>query len=326
LLSVVIGLPIMLFYLPGAFNQSVTPIAVLFCIFGLACAITALNANRTMIAAIELCPSNGELASKYALAAQRADRASQDKSNFLAAAAHDMRQQVQSLILLQGLLRNAEGNQKNHAVLDQMQSAATSIGNLFESVMELSRLESGVAIAQFESIPIESFVADRIAQHLPMAANKGLRIRLSKSRSSLGCLVSAEYTAQGRIVVTLRKHTPRKIYIEVWDTGIGIAPPDLERVFEPYVQVGNDTRSREKGLGLGTSKLGKGTRIRVLLNKTAVPKLISKLHPNDSPRITKAAFKELRVLLLDGLASLNELSIRYPSMHKFVGTVRWLNR
>jgi two-component system, sensor histidine kinase len=336
-LSVVIGLPIMLYYLPGAFTLSVTPISVLFGMFGVVCVITAVNANKTMITAIELRLSNGELAESYALAAERADQASREKSNFLAAAAHDMRQPVHSLMLLQGLLRQTEGYAENPAVLDQMQLATNTIGNLFDSVMELSRLESGSTRAQFEPVSLESFISQRIAQHLPMAAEKGLSIRLHKSISSVGTWVAADklllmrlvdnlignaikYTAQGGVLVTLRKHSPRKLYVEVWDTGIGVAPSDLQRIFEPYVQVGNPTRSREKGLGLGlaivkncaelmaipivvTSKLGRGTRFRITLTKTSapIPSAPLPLVQQSSSKVFAVGddFKGLRVLVLE---------------------------
>jgi two-component system, sensor histidine kinase len=334
LLSVAVGFPIMLFYLPGAFVQSVTPISVLFCLFGVACIVIAVNAHKTMIEAIELRISNGELASRYALAAESADKASREKSNFLAAAAHDMRQPVHSLLLLQGLLRQADLPEQNQSVLDQMQLATNTIGNLFDSVMELSRLESGTTLPQFEAISIERFVAERIAQHLPLAAEKGLRIRFRKSRSSQGAWVSADrillmrlfdnlignaikYTSSGGVLVTLRKHTARQLYLEIWDTGLGIATADIERVFEPYVQIGNETRNREKGLGLGlaivknsaalmsvplsvASKLGKGSRFRMTLTKTASPVLASNVKVNET-RTDEPSFslKDVRILVLE---------------------------
>jgi two-component system, sensor histidine kinase len=334
LLSVAVGFPIMLFYLPGAFIQSVTPISVLFCMFGVACIVIAVNAHRTMIEAIELRLSNGDLAARYALAAESADKASREKSNFLAAATHDMRQPVHSLVLLQGVLQQANMNEQNRSVLDQMQLATNTISKLFDSVMELSRLESGSVLPQFEPIAIESFVAERISQQLPSAAEKGLRIRFQKSRASLGAWISADrillmrlidnlignaikYTAVGGVLVTLRPSTARRLYLEVWDTGLGIAEADLDRVFEPYVQVGNEARNREKGLGLGlaivrssavlmstplavSSKLGKGSRFRMELTNTAPPLLASNVTVNDSHMGEPAVFfKDVRILVLE---------------------------
>jgi two-component system, sensor histidine kinase len=351
-LSVVIGLPIMLYYLPGAFTLSVTPIAILFGMFGVVCVITAINANRTMITAIELRLSNDELVSQYALAAERADQASREKSNFLAAAAHDMRQPVHSLMLLQGVLRQTEGISKSYAVLDQMQSATTTIASLFDSVMELSRLESGGIVAHSEPIAIESFVAQRIAQNLPTAAEKGLRIRFCKNSSSVGAWISADkvllmrlidnlignaikYTPQGGVLIALRKHTPRKLFLEVWDTGVGIVSSDVRRIFEPYFQVDNPTRNRERGLGLGlaivrncadlmaipivvTSKLGSGTRFRLTLTKTSAPSytapVLSEKQAPSKPDSEVYCFRGLRVLVLeDDMLVMNAMEAVFSS-------------
>jgi two-component system, sensor histidine kinase len=333
LLSTAVGFPILLFYLPGAFTQSVTPISVLFCMFGVACLVIAVNAHKTMIEAIELRISNGELATQYAIVAKQAEQANKDKSNFLAAAAHDMRQPVHSLLMLQGLLRQSTQQSNQGMVLDQMQAATSTIGQLFDSVMEFSRLESGSTIAHLEPIHIESFLASRVAQHLPMAAEKGLRIRMRKSSTAIGAWVNADrvllmrlvdnlitnairYTHKGGVLICLRKHSARKIYLDIWDTGVGIALKDVDRVFEPYVQVGNDSRNRDKGLGLGlsivksctelmatplslVSKFGEGTRFRIQLSRIGAPIVPAKNVEVDAvPRIP-ISFNRLRVLLLE---------------------------
>lgn len=49
--------------------------------------------------------------------------------------------------------------------------------------------------------------------------------------------------------------------MEVWDTGIGIAPPDQQRIFDPYTQVGNRERDRTKGLGLGLAIVRRATAL-----------------------------------------------------------------
>ncbi len=302
-LSAFISIPIMLLFLRNAFTQSVLPIGILFVMFGVVCTLIARNANRTMIEAIRLRLSNEQLAVQSSLEAHRADQASRDKSSFLAAAAHDMRQPVHALLMLQGLLRQTKEPQQHKAILDQMQAATSSIGQLFDSVMELSRLESGTAGVRLEPVNIEVFLSDRVSQYTLMAAQKGLRIRVYQSASTHGAWVNVDhvllmrvvdnlvgnalrYTETGGLLISLRKHSARKLYLEVWDTGIGIPSGDLERVFDPYVQLGNEVRNREKGLGLGLaivknsaqlmgvpvevkSRLGRGSRFRLLLGRVA---------------------------------------------------------
>ncbi|KAK0338606.1 hypothetical protein LTR94_037932, partial [Friedmanniomyces endolithicus] len=58
------------------------------------------------------------------------------------------------------------------------------------------------------------------------------------------------HTAGGRVLVGGRRHG-EQLRIEVWDNGPGIPPPEQERVFWEFHQLGNPERDRSKGLGLG---------------------------------------------------------------------------
>jgi signal transduction histidine kinase/CheY-like chemotaxis protein len=332
-LSTLISIPIILMFLHNAFTQSVLPIAVLFVMFGVACTLIAINANRTMIEAIRLRLSNQELAQQRALEAGRADQANRDKSSFLAAAAHDMRQPVHALLMLQGLLRQTKEPHQHQAILDQMQIATSTIGQLFDSVMELSRLESGTAKARMEPVNIEAFLADRVAQHLPAARQKGLRIRVRKSRNALGAWVNADrvllmrlvdnllgnalrYTEQGGVLISLRKHSARKLFLEIWDTGIGIPASEIGRIFDPYVQLGNEIRNREKGLGLGLaivknsaqlmgltmevkSRPGRGSCFRLLLSRVAAPPIEVPKQEASQVVLDKFSLKGQNVLIIE---------------------------
>ena len=301
--SAVLSLPVMLYFLSQKLGASAFPVAVMFVLFSAVCTLIGVNAHRTMIQAIRLRLANERLASERAVQAQRADQANRDKSNFLAAAAHDLRQPVHALLMLVGVLRQSKEPRNQPQILDQMQLASQTIGELFSAVMELSKLESGQARANLEAIDVVAFVTERVTQHQAAAIDKGLRLKLYVQGVAQGAWVSTDkllllrvldnlianavrYTEKGGILVTLRKHSARKLYLEIWDTGIGIQDGDLGRVFDPYVQVGNAVRQREKGLGLGLaivknacelmgvplelkSRLGRGSRFRLLLPRVA---------------------------------------------------------
>ena len=61
-----------------------------------------------------------------------------------------------------------------------------------------------------------------------------------------------KYTTKGRVLLGCRRHSDM-LSLEVWDTGIGVAAADLNKIFEEYFQVGNAARQRSRGLGLGLS-------------------------------------------------------------------------
>ncbi|TXT37111.1 MAG: vsrB, partial [Comamonadaceae bacterium] len=91
------------------------------------------------------------------------------------------------------------------------------------------------------------------------------------------------YTAHGGVLLSLRRaHGGAGVWVEVWDTGMGISEADQMRIFDPYVQLSNRERDRSKGLGLGLAIVkhacellgvglslrsvpGRGTRFRIEL-------------------------------------------------------------
>ncbi len=107
---------------------------------------------------------------------------------------------------------------------------------------------------------------DRLSQYFqPLAHGRGLDLRFRSDgefvssdpvllEQVLGNLVAnaIRYTAKGGVLIAARRRG-ENIRLEVWDTGIGIAAPDLSRIFEEFVQVGNAERDRRMGLGLGLS-------------------------------------------------------------------------
>ena len=98
-----------------------------------------------------------------------------------------------------------------------------------------------------------------------LAANAGLRLDTVPARLTLqsdGALLervlrnllanAVRYTKQGRILFGVRRRAA-SLRIEVWDTGIGIADSQLDRIFQDFYQVGNAARDRREGLGMGLS-------------------------------------------------------------------------
>jgi signal transduction histidine kinase len=274
-------------------------------IYVAALGLATRNARATLLASIELRLANEELAKSNALQAARAEQANRDKSEFLAAASHDLRQPVHALLLLIEAYRQQEPTATNHPLMQHISAAGQSISSLFNALMELSRLESGKdkpALARFGMMEVVNRV---LARTRPEAAGKGLSVRcyVAKSLPSktlfsdkfmleriLGNLLSnaVRYTEQGGILLSIRAARPYAthplaagavgfaggIALEVRDTGIGIAPSDQGRVFQPYVQIGNRERDRSKGLGLGlaivqhtSSLLGMGITVRSVQGK-----------------------------------------------------------
>lgn len=258
------------------------------------------NTHAALRDSIRLRLSNQALALENARQAALAKQANRDKSDFLAAASHDLRQPVHALLLLIEAYRLQVPAAVDHPLMQNIIKAGQSISTLFNALMELSRLESGTekpVLAEFE---ITAALQKVFHRSLPEAAQKGLVLRSFQAKRLASTVVRTDqlllkrilgnllanalrYTRQGGVLLSLRPaHGAGGLWIEVWDTGIGIAPADQSRIFDPYVQIANRERDRSKGLGLGLaiikhacellglkislqSRLGRGTCFRLLL-------------------------------------------------------------
>jgi two-component system CheB/CheR fusion protein len=198
-------------------------------------------------------------------ARRAADRASVAKSRFLAAASHDLRQPLQTLALVQGLLaRSVEGEaaQKLVGVLGQTLGA---MSGMLDTLLDINQIDSGAVKADVVSVSIETLLGrlkDEFDYH---AAAKGLELKVVSCSAMVdsdpalleqmirNLLSNAiKYTAHGKVLVGCRRHD-KHLSLEVWDTGIGISEAELSVIFEEYHQVENTARERSRGLGLGLS-------------------------------------------------------------------------
>jgi PAS domain S-box-containing protein len=213
-----------------------------------------------------------------------AERASLAKSKFLAAASHDLRQPVQSLVLFvdllkarlqQGLagstvdalermgLEAGASHPSAMVALNSMERALDGLRTLLDSLLDVSRLDAGLVVAQPTVIPLGALLERLAGEYAPRAVAAGLRFRVVGTRAAVrsdptllerivrNLLENAlRYTERGGILLGCR-HQQGRIRLEVVDTGVGIAPDKLEEVFEEFYQVGNLERDRAQGLGLG---------------------------------------------------------------------------
>ena len=200
------------------------------------------------------------------IAAKRAaERANRAKSSFLAAASHDLRQPLQAISLFSDALLRSGLNTEQKKISDYLTQSIHSLGELLGALLDISRLDAGIVTACPEVIEVEPFFSRMTAELSPMASARNLRFMLFCPRrgmniltdrkllmSLLGNLIgnAIKYTRQGGILVAVRQRG-NKAAIQVWDTGIGIAPVHQGHIFDEYFQIQNAERDRSKGLGLG---------------------------------------------------------------------------
>lgn len=195
-----------------------------------------------------------------------ADRANRAKSAFLAAASHDLRQPLQTLALLNTVLaRTTPLGSKEGEVASMQAQAVSSMSDLLNSLLDISKLEAGAITPDIQDCEIRTILERCRAQFTAQAESKGLNLLLEDcdaiARTDPTLLEqivqnlvanAIRYTEHGQVIVRC-PNGEAEIRIQVLDTGPGIDEPELERIFEEFYQVPQSSGHRKEGLGLGLS-------------------------------------------------------------------------
>lgn len=194
---------------------------------------------------------------------QQLELANLAKSRFLAAASHDLRQPLHALNLFLGQFRNERSRSVRNLLLVRMNTAVSSMNELFDALLDISKLDAGVLTPSISDFPLDRLFRRIEATFVAVARDKGLRLRVVSTRvwvrsdfilleRILLNLVSnaLRYTERGGIVIGCR-HRDRLVRIDVCDSGIGV-PEDKQRsIFAEFYQFGRGNQDRGSGLGLG---------------------------------------------------------------------------
>jgi signal transduction histidine kinase/CheY-like chemotaxis protein len=277
----------------------------------------------------------GQLGKQIAVA----ERASAEKTRFLATASHDLRQPLHAIALFGAALENELREHHGGRNAQRLMRAVNALGNSLDTMLDVSRLDAGVVMPAVGPVSLDALFRSLNHMFAAQAEQRQLQLRVRASglwvRSDpqllyrmLSNLVdnALKYTARGGVAVRARSRGDM-VWIEVLDTGIGIAPEQHERVFEEYYQVQNPGRDRAQGLGIGLSivqrlsrllqhpvqvksRLGGGSRFRIQLSAAAP--LVADVEPAAAFRSTAASPEAMihatraRILLIDDEAEIRE--------------------
>jgi signal transduction histidine kinase/ActR/RegA family two-component response regulator len=244
-------------------------------------------------------------------AAEAANRA---KSQFLAAASHDLRQPLHAMGLYSAALSGKARDPEMQPLAASIHASVEALEALFGQLLDLSRLDAGAMEPERGEIALAPLFARLAADFGPQAAARGLTLRVVPTRSSVdsdpvllerilrNLLANAlRYTRSGGVVLGTRR-CGAALRIDVVDTGIGIGSSDRDRIFDEFVRVGSGARHEAgRGMGLGlaivrrlcallahplalASNPGRGSRFSVTL-----PRLARQRQPAGAPMHERAA-------------------------------------
>jgi signal transduction histidine kinase/CheY-like chemotaxis protein len=222
---------------------------------------------------VQLQESYADLERRIAERTRDLEAANQAKSRFLAAASHDLRQPIHALGLLAEQLDLPGNAAHQHVTVAQIKAGIATLGDLFDDLLDISKLEAGAVVAQPEVFAISAVFGAISTQFAPEVREKGLKLKVLPNHAYVHSdpvllqrilfnFVSnaVRYTEHGGVLVGARVRGP-KLLIAVWDTGRGIPEDRREDIFREFVQLDSPDRDRGKGLGLGLAIVARLARL-----------------------------------------------------------------
>ena len=195
----------------------------------------------------------------------QAEQANIGKSRFLAAASHDLRQPLQTLSLLQGVLAKRLTDENGSKLIARLEETIGAMSGMLNTLLDINQLEAGIVRPEIVEFRVDELLERLRTEFAYHAAAKGLGWRVVTSRAMVrsdprlleqvlrNLLSNAmKYTERGAVLLGCRRHED-KLRIEVWDRGIGIPSDHIKAIFDEFHQVNNAARQCIRGLGLGLS-------------------------------------------------------------------------
>jgi len=208
------------------------------------------------------------------------------KTQFLAAASHDLRQPIHSMNVLVAALSMRDLDERSREIARLLGTVNETLAAQLDALLDISRLDAGTVTPARSLQQLERLVSEHYKLLGPSATSKGLRCQLALQGSLpvwtdpalLLRIVSnltdnaIKYNRPGGEVVVRAWREDGQACLAVSDTGIGIVDAEQANVFREFYQVDNVERDRTKGLGLGLSivqRLAALLQIQVSLQSTA---------------------------------------------------------
>ncbi len=243
-----------------------------FIIFYLALFILIIinfSVEKSLANSIKIRFENESLINKLEIEKERSEQSVREKSLFMAAANHDVRQPLQAVHLYLDILKETKLTEEQSILIKKINYALNESGKLFQGVLDISKIDSGMTEKNIEDFYIDDILLNLLERYRDIAKYKNLifdenmeHVAINSDPVLLERIVdnllsnAIRYTNTGSIGIRVKRDA-NHVILEITDTGIGISEQEIKNVFMPFYQIGNAQRDRQKGLGLGLSIVNK---------------------------------------------------------------------
>ena len=221
----------------------------------------------------------------------QAERASSQKTDFLARVSHEIRTPLNAIIGFSELMLDEKfgpiHNDRYKDYLRDINRSGNHVLDLVNDLLDISKIEAGQQEMSYEAVSLNDTLTETVAMMQPQANRERVIIRSSFAsrlpevvadlrsvrQIALNLLSNAiRYTpAGGQVIVSTAYESSGDVVMRVRDTGIGMSQPEIEQALKPFKQINALKRTRGDGTGLGlplTKAMVEANRARFIINST----------------------------------------------------------
>lgn len=235
--------------------------------------IYAKNMHETLITSIKQRFENRELLNKLTEQTRIAEQANMEKSRFLAATSHDLRQPLHSLGLFLHVLKGKLDSPEQKQLMEQTEKSQRVLSEQLNTIIDIAHIDANKLSVNKQAFQLKTFIDEIVGEFTLEAENTNCSIRTrvmndwTHSDKVLLARIARNFISNvfqhcpGSSLLIATRRRGNNVELMFIDNGPGLAEAEQKMIFSEFYQLNNPERDRNKGLGLGLSIVKRLTKL-----------------------------------------------------------------